>query len=135
MKAKQPDIPIADALRLLREGEKLTQTEVAKRGGPDFRTISHWETGRKMPSLTLLLRFLDALELDLHDLQAAFNQLANRPDKLTSRFTTIERRLNALERWRFEETVTRVDSEMKGEPCERSIEPRPSLKPATQSHP
>ncbi len=111
MKAKQADIPIAQALRLLREAEKVSQTEVARRGGPDFRTISHWETRRKMPSLRLLIKFLDALGLDLHDLQAAFDQIAKRPDRLTSRFTTIERRLGVLERWRLEETAASVDSE------------------------
>ncbi len=110
MKAKQVDVPIANALRLLREREKLTQTEVSRRGGPDFRTISHWETGRKMPSLRLLIRYLDALELDLHDLQAVLDQLAKRPDRLTSRFTQIERRLSLLERWRLEKTATSMDS-------------------------
>ncbi len=38
------------------------------------------------------------------------------------RYTTIERRLSALERWRLAETATRVASEKKGEPCEQSNE-------------
>ncbi len=91
------DVPIGEALRLLREREKVTQAELARRGGPDHRTISHWETGRKCPSLRLLLQYLTALELDLHDLQAALDQVSERPDKLTSRFTLIERRLSILE--------------------------------------
>ncbi len=93
------DVLIGQALRLLREREGIMhQTEVTRRGGPDARSISSYETGRKMPSLRLLLQYLNALGLDLHDLQAALDQIAERPDKLTSRFTDIERRLTVLER-------------------------------------
>ena len=121
MSAKPDDLPIGQALRLLREDIGITQTEVARRGGPDFRTISHWETGRKHPSLRLLIRYLEAIGRDLHDLQAAFDQLAKRPDRLTSRFTAIERRLNALERWRLETTVASMPQQG-NEPCEPSTE-------------
>ncbi len=92
------DFPIGQALRLLRERENVTQVEVARRGGPDSGSISAYETGRKVPSLTTLIQYLNALGLDLHDLQAAFDRITRRPDKLTSRFTEIERRLDVLER-------------------------------------
>ena len=111
-----PALPIAQALRLLREREGLSQTEVGRRtdGQPDFRTISYWETSRKYPSLRLLLRYLEALDLDLHDLQIALDHVAERPDRLTSRFTQIERRLKELERWRLEATHAAPDEGPEG---------------------
>ena len=103
-------LPIAKALRMLRESVGITQTEVARRGGPDFRTISHWETGRKLPSLQLLMRYLTALERDFHDLQVTLDHLANRPGRLTRRMTRIEQRLVLLERWRLEMTTTSMEA-------------------------
>lgn len=115
------DLPIGKALRQLREGVGISQTEVARRGGPDFRTISHWETGRKHPTLRLLIQFLGVLKLDLCDLQAAFDRLAGRPDQVTGRLTTIEGRLSILERWRLEVTAAALDMAQEGnEPCEKS---------------
>ncbi len=91
------DFPIQQALRLLRTRLGVTQTEVDQRGGPDYRTISHWETGRKHPSLRLLAQHLAALECDFHDLQDALDQLGKHPGGLQSRLVTIEQRLSALE--------------------------------------
>ncbi len=117
------DVPIAQALRLLREREGVSQTEVARRGGPDFRTISHWETGLEHPSLRLLIRFLNVLNLDLHDLQRAFDRITERPDRLTGRIIEVERRLNILERWRLEMAATSMTLANEGkEPCEPSTE-------------
>ena len=116
---EQPDIPIGKALRILREGVGITQTEVARRGGPDFRTISHWETGRKHPSLRLLIQYLNALELDLSDLQGALDQIAKRRDRLTSRLIMMEQRLSGLERWRLEMITTALNPAQEGnEPCQ-----------------
>ncbi len=67
---------IADALRLIRTRERLSQTAASRLdGAPDFRTLSHWETCRKQPSLRLLARYLRALGLDFHDLQDALDQV------------------------------------------------------------
>ncbi len=67
---------IADALRLIRTRERLSQTAASRLdGAPDFRTLSHWETCRKKPSLRLLARYLRALGLDFHDLQDALDQV------------------------------------------------------------
>ncbi|MEM7350404.1 MAG: helix-turn-helix transcriptional regulator [Acidobacteriota bacterium] len=97
--ADEPGISIGQALRLLRQRVGISQTEAARRGGPDFRTISHWETGRKHPSLRLLLRYLTTLEFSLHDLQDALDQLAERPiGDLQERLTDIEKRVGILER-------------------------------------
>ncbi len=73
---------IAEALRLLRTRKGLTQTAASKReGAPDFRTLSHWETRRKMPSLKLLNGYLLSLGLDFHDLQDALDQIEGRTPK------------------------------------------------------
>lgn len=73
---------IAEALRLLRTREGLTQTAASKReGAPDFRTLSHWETRRKMPSLKLLAGYLGSLGLDFHDLQDALDQIEGKTPK------------------------------------------------------
>ena len=73
---------IAEALRLLRSREGLTQTAASKRpGAPDFRSISHWETRRKMPSLKLLNAYLHSLGHDFHDLQDALDQIEGKIPK------------------------------------------------------
>ncbi len=73
---------IAEALRLLRTREGLTQTAASKReGAPDFRTLSHWETRRKLPSLKLLAGYLRSLGGDFHDLQDALDQIEGKTPK------------------------------------------------------
>ncbi len=68
---------IAEALRRLRADRGLSQVGAARRAGvPDFRTLSHWETDRKKPSLRLLHGYLQGLGLDFCDLQDALNAVA-----------------------------------------------------------
>ena len=94
-----PSFPIADALRLIRTRQGLTQTAASKRdGAPDFRTLSHWETRRKLPSLALLYRYLGALGLDFSDLQEALDLVGKKtPKRIRSGLEGIERRLGELE--------------------------------------
>ncbi len=97
------ELRIADALRLLRTRAGLTQTAASKRpGAPDFRTLSHWETRRKQPSLRLLHGYLESLGLDFGGLQEALDQITGREPQATreagARFSRIEKRLSALER-------------------------------------
>ncbi len=67
---------IAEALRLLRTRQGLTQLAASKReGAPDFRTLSHWENRRKFPSLKLLVGYLTSMGLDFYDLQDALNEV------------------------------------------------------------
>ncbi len=120
MSRKDPPVPIAEALRELRERQKLTQT-VAGRidGAPDHRTLSHWETGRKAPSLRLLIGYLKALGLDLRDLQDAIDlvdgsavrrvdEIAGQVDRLARVCEDLgERRIVVLER-RLELAVGRL---------------------------
>ncbi len=104
-------VPVAKALRELRERQKLTQTAVGRiTGAPDHRTLSHWETGRKQPSLRLLTGYLQALGLDFHDLQDAIDRVdgsaVQRVDELAGQVDRLarvcedlgERRLPVLER-------------------------------------
>ena len=73
---------IAEALRLLRTREGLTQTAASKReGAPDFRTLSHWETRRKMPSLKLLDGYMRSMGFDFHDLQDALDLIEGKTPK------------------------------------------------------
>lgn len=96
---------IAEALRLLRTRKGLTQSAASKsEGAPDFRTLSHWETGRKQPTFKLLRRYLTSLGFDLCDLQQALHlvegtapkRLQDGLERLTRRVTAIERHLMAL---------------------------------------
>ena len=89
---------IAEALRLLRTREGLTQTAASKReGAPDFRTLSHWETRRKLPSMKLLAGYLTSLELDFHDLQDALDQIEGKvPKRLEMAEKLLEEGLDEL---------------------------------------
>ncbi len=95
----RPSLPIAEALRLIRTRAGLTQTAAAKRqGAPDFRTLSHWETRRKQPSLRLLSSYLSTLDLDFSDLQDALDQIEGKvPKRLRGYLEGIQQRLGALE--------------------------------------
>ena len=90
----------AEALRLLRTRAGLTQTAASKReGAPDFRTLSQWETKRKVPSLTLLGNYLTSMDLDFCDLQEALDQIEGRPPKrLRDGLKRLEHRVGELER-------------------------------------
>ncbi len=108
-RAREPTsdpFPVAEALRLIRFREGMTQTAASRRdGAPDFRTLSHWETRRKLPSLRLLHRYLQALGLDFGDLQQALDLVSGRAaevhEGLACRLAGVERRLSELERRRL----------------------------------
>lgn len=94
------DPPIGEALRLIRTRMGLTQKAAGRRpGAPDDRSISHWETGKKEPSLKMLFRYLVSLGLDLYDLQEAIDHLEGRTSReLTNSMVKFERRLVKVER-------------------------------------
>ncbi len=90
---------LADALRLLRTEQGLTQTAAGKLdGAPDFRTLSHWETRRKLPGLRLLFGYLEALGLDFHDLQDALDSLAKVPCSTAGRIDKLDNQVDRLAR-------------------------------------
>lgn len=97
---------IAEALRLLRKRQGLTQTAASKlEGAPDPRTLSHWETSRKLPSLKLLRPYLKSLGFDFCDLEEALSLVEGTVDDpvqegldgLRRRVADHERRLQRLE--------------------------------------
>ena len=100
---------VAEALRLLRTRSGLTQTAASKReGAPDFRTLSHWETRRKCPSLKLLHSYLGSLGLDFIDLQEALDHVEGAgPRRLQLEVQGLERRLKELEE-RFKQVEEKV---------------------------
>ncbi len=97
---------IPAALRLLRTREDLTQKAAAqKQGAPNLRTICHWETGRKTPSLKPLIAYLCILGLDFCDLQDALNEVREphpagcrmAVERLETQVAEMERRLRRVE--------------------------------------
>ena len=62
---------LGEALRWLRDRRGLHQAEVASRAGLTPSSLSRYESGRAMPSLTRLQRLLDALDADVLQLGLA----------------------------------------------------------------
>lgn len=91
---------IAEALRLIRSRQGLTQAAAAKRqGAPDYRTLSQWENQRKMPSLALLRTYLESMGLDFRDLQGALDQVEGKvPKRLQDGLERLEVRVGEIER-------------------------------------
>jgi transcriptional regulator with XRE-family HTH domain len=65
-------IPMNDVTTALRENlsrfrelRKLTQAELGKRAGFAAASISHFETGQRVPSLESLVKLADALDVSL----------------------------------------------------------------------
>ncbi len=98
--AETPAEPIAEALRLLRTRRGLSQTAASRlEGAPNIRTVCHWETGRKLPTLKLLLPYLASLGLDLVDLQDALNQVhAPHPTGCRAGLKQLEQQVAEMER-------------------------------------
>ena len=94
---------IADALRLLRTNQGLSQTAASKlEGAPDYRTLSHWETRRKLPGMRLLTGYLDALGLDFHDLQDALDAISKVPGSTVGRINELAGQVDRLARACFD---------------------------------
>ena len=95
--SKKTDNPVGAALGLLRRRRHLTQMEVMRRGGPNFRTISKWEQGHMMPGLPALRRFLAAIGCDFYDFQEALETVGDAPESPTTRWYRTGRRMQELE--------------------------------------
>ena len=90
---------IGEALRLLRTGTGLTQSAASKlEGAPDYRTLSHWENNRKLPSFKLLCSYFTTLGVNFGDLQAALDHLeGSAPKRLQDEVKRLDRRVEELE--------------------------------------
>ncbi len=101
MSKKGPPVgSLGAALRELRKASGIkTQTAASQRpGAPDFRTLSHWETGRKDPSLPLLMGYLAALGFDFYDLQDAIDQVDEADGSAESRLRELGGQVDRLAR-------------------------------------
>src|SRR5216684_5359702 len=58
----------ASNLQALREMRGLTQAQLGRRAGMAAASISHFETGQRMPSLESLVKLADALDVSLDTL-------------------------------------------------------------------
>ncbi len=65
MKTKNPAEALPVALRQYRTSAGLTQAQLGDRAGLSGFWISHYESGRRMPTVENLCRLADALELDV----------------------------------------------------------------------
>src|ERR1700688_2714102 len=52
-------------LKQIRELRRLTQVEVGARAGIGAASVSHFETGQRLPSLDSLIKLADALEVSV----------------------------------------------------------------------
>ena len=57
-----------NTIRQLREGRKLTQTELAETIGVSSKTVSKWETGKGLPDISLLQPLAQALGISVIEL-------------------------------------------------------------------
>ena len=55
-------------IRQLREGKRLTQTELAEKIGVSSKTVSKWETGKGLPDISLLQPLSQALGISVIEL-------------------------------------------------------------------
>ncbi len=62
------DLPIANALRSLRQAAKLSQLDLARRAGTTRQTIGALEAGSYAPTLAVALRLARALDCRVDDL-------------------------------------------------------------------
>lgn len=70
---------LGTALRLLRHERGWTQAKVASRAGLSVSMLSHYESGKRNPTLDSLGRLLDALEVDLGPFDGVLERVNERP--------------------------------------------------------
>jgi len=80
---------VPEALKLIRQGAGLRQTDVSERSGLTKAMLSAYETGKTLPTLTSLTTFLVAIGKDLADFQEVLDLVR----KVSPRRTPDERDL------------------------------------------
>lgn len=58
---------LGGAVRRIREAKGLTQDQLATKAGVHFAYLSNVERGKKDPSVDVMIRLADALEVNLED--------------------------------------------------------------------
>ena len=84
------------ALKLMRQGTGLRQTEVSQRSGLTKAMLSSYETGKTLPNLASLTSFLIAMDKDLSDLQEALDMVRKVSPKQTPDERDLERDLGRV---------------------------------------
>lgn len=64
----EPVIQLAGQLRDFREMRSMTQAELGRKAGIGAASVSHFETGQRVPSLESLIKLADALEVSVDSL-------------------------------------------------------------------
>lgn len=87
---------VPEALKLLRQGMGLRQTEVSKRSGLTKAMLSSYETGKTLPNLASLTAFLLAIGKDLSDFQEVLDMVRKVSPKRTPDERDLERELGRV---------------------------------------
>ena len=68
---------VPEAMKLIRQGAGLRQTDVSERSGLTKAMLSAYETGKTLPTLVSLATFLAAIGKDLADFQEVIDLVRN----------------------------------------------------------
>lgn len=67
MKSKETAAIVGQLIAEIRKNKGLKQSELADRMNVDFQMVSNYERGMRDPSVDLLIRFCEGLEVDPGD--------------------------------------------------------------------
>lgn len=87
---------VPEALKLIRQGTGLRQTEVSERSGLTKAMLSSYETGKTLPTLASLTAFLGAIGKDLSDFQEVLDMVRKVSPKRTQDERDMERDLGRV---------------------------------------
>jgi transcriptional regulator with XRE-family HTH domain len=87
---------VPEALKLIRQGTGLRQTEVSQRSGLTKAMLSSYETGKTLPTLVSLTSILAAIGKDLSDFQEVLDMVRKVSPKRTPDERDLERELGRV---------------------------------------
>jgi len=87
---------VPEALKLIRQGTGLRQTDVSERSGLTKAMLSSYETGKTLPTLVSLTAFLVAIGKDLADFQEVLDMVRKVSSKRTADERDLERELGRV---------------------------------------
>lgn len=62
------EINIGKSLKLIREGENITQSQLAKETGIKQQSISRWERGERLPNILDLVKLANYYKISIDEL-------------------------------------------------------------------
>jgi transcriptional regulator with XRE-family HTH domain len=98
---------VPEALKLLRQGTGLRQTDVSKRSGLTKAMLSSYETGKTLPNLGSLTAFLVAIGKDLADFQEVLDLVRKVSPKRTPDERDLEREVGRVVLTAIQDVVER----------------------------